>query len=197
MFWVTKNLAVNHLPLERDLAEQTWTSKPQFRRKGKDLVTWFLDFLGSREKPKNLNLKLSNDLQSAERNAILGQCRQRNSLSGRSDCGDGAERCQSREKQRRGYLSLSSYFLWLRATFPWQAAIIVKNLETLVCVSPPQCWLGYYSRLTAPKSGFALCSAFQIPWLSMTFSITFTNLPHNSLPERGTYFFTECKSWDH
>ena len=29
--------------------------------------------------------------------------------------------------------------------------ILVKNLETLVCVSLPQCWFGYYSGLSASK----------------------------------------------
>ena len=54
-----KNLAVNHLPLERGLAVQTWTSnrKPD----GKALITWLLDFRGSREMPKHLSLKVSNN----------------------------------------------------------------------------------------------------------------------------------------
>ena len=52
-FKVQKNFAVNHLPLERGLAVQTWTSnrKPD----GKGLVTWLLDIRGSRKMPKNLN----------------------------------------------------------------------------------------------------------------------------------------------
>ena len=52
-FKVQKNFAVNHLPLERGLAVQTWTSnrKPD----GKGLVTWLPDIRGSRKMPKNLN----------------------------------------------------------------------------------------------------------------------------------------------
>ena len=50
-----KNIAVNHLPLERGLAVQTWTSNP--KPDGKALVTLPLDVRGSREMPKNLNLK--------------------------------------------------------------------------------------------------------------------------------------------
>ena len=50
-----KNIAVNHLPLERGLAVQTWTSNP--KPDSKALVTWPLDVRGSREMPKNLNLK--------------------------------------------------------------------------------------------------------------------------------------------
>ena len=48
---------VNHLLLERDLAVQTWTSncKPE----SKTLVTWLLEVCGSREMPKNLDLKVS------------------------------------------------------------------------------------------------------------------------------------------
>ena len=44
-----------HLPLERDLAVQTWTSnrKPDC----KVLVTWLIDVCGSREMPKNLDPK--------------------------------------------------------------------------------------------------------------------------------------------
>ena len=59
MFQGAKKLAVNHLPLERGLDVQTWTSnrKPD----GKALVTWLLDVRGSREMPKNLNLKVSSD----------------------------------------------------------------------------------------------------------------------------------------
>ena len=54
MFLGCKNLAINHLPLERDLAVQTWTSN--HKSDGKALVTWLLDVPRSREIPKNLNL---------------------------------------------------------------------------------------------------------------------------------------------
>ena len=52
-----KNLAVNLIPVERDLAVQTWTSnrKPD----GKVLATWLLDVYGSREMPQNPDLKAS------------------------------------------------------------------------------------------------------------------------------------------
>ena len=57
MFYGAKNLAVNHLPQERGLAVQTWTSNRSFDDKAP--VTWFLDFRKSRKMPKNLNLKVS------------------------------------------------------------------------------------------------------------------------------------------
>ena len=52
-----KNLTVNHLPLERGLAVQTWTLNRKLD--GKALVTWLLDVHVSREMPKNLNVKVS------------------------------------------------------------------------------------------------------------------------------------------
>ena len=57
-FRVHKTLRVNHLPLERDLAVQTWTSN--HNPDAKVLVTWLLDVCRSREMPQNLNLKVSN-----------------------------------------------------------------------------------------------------------------------------------------
>ena len=52
-----KNLTNKQLHLDSDLAVQSWTSnrKPD----GKVLVTWLLDVRGSREMPKNLDLKVS------------------------------------------------------------------------------------------------------------------------------------------
>ena len=39
------------------------------------------------------------------------------------------------------------------------ATILVTNLETLLCVFLPQCWFGYYNRLSAPK--YTFCSTFR------------------------------------
>ena len=78
MFYTAKNLAVNHLPLESDLAVQTWTlnRKPD----SKVLVTWLLGVCGSREMPKNLDLKVSTrfskiDLKKSIENYCISQNR--------------------------------------------------------------------------------------------------------------------------
>ena len=65
MFHQAKNLAVNHLPLERDLDVQTGTSnrKPD----GKTLITCFPDVCGLREKNLDLKVSIVNYNQSSDR----------------------------------------------------------------------------------------------------------------------------------
>ena len=65
MFHKAKNLAVNHLPLKRDLDVQTGTSnrKPD----GKALITCFPDVCGLREKNLDLKVSIVNYNQSSDR----------------------------------------------------------------------------------------------------------------------------------